>query len=361
MKCHETHFEEYIHSNNKFNIHPKLEKCYDKFPTSIGHLKNILLYGPPGVGKYTQALKIINKYSSSNLKYEKKMTVSFNKQTYFFKISDIHFEIDLSLLGCNSKLLWHEIYTQITDIVSSRVEKNGIILLKYFHDTHNELLDNFYSYMQTNITNSHCNLIFIFLTEHLSFLPEKILNCCQIIHVPRPSKSSYIKCKKNQQNRIPFKNFICGNNPDIIPNDEIGSSLKSKKTKTSVEVDIYKIKNIKSYYNEIPDTIEKQMDVNIRDKIIYFIKNQNLDNFQYITFRDLLYDILIYNTDIYECVWYVFSTLAKDKWIPKEKIDEMMKKTCEFLKYYNNNYRPIYHMEKYFLSFIHLKSSIDIK
>ena len=347
MKCHETHFEEYVHSNNEINLHPKLEKYYDKFPTTITNLKNILLYGPPGVGKYTQALKIINKYSSSNLKYEKKMTVSFNKQTYFFKISDIHFEIDLSLLGCNSKLLWHEIYTQIIDIVSSRIEKNGIILLKYFHDTHNELLDNFYSYMQTNITNNHCNLIFIFLTEHISFLPEKILNCCQIIHVPRPAKSSYIKCKKNKKNKNPIHHFIYGNNNNNTDMDE-------PKKQTVSSVDIHNIKNIKSYYNETMD--EKNMDEkNIIDKIISSIKNPS--NFEYIAFRDLLYDILIYNTDIYESVWYIFSTLVKDKWIPDEKIDEIMNKTCEFLKYYNNNYRPIYHMEKYFLSFIHLKMS----
>jgi len=70
-----------------------------------------------------------------------------------------------------------------------------------------------------------------------------------------------------------------------------------------------------------------------------------------------LYDILIYNADMYESVWYIFSTLVNDKWIPEEKIREIMNKTCEFLKYYNNNYRPIYHMEKYFLSFIYLSKT----
>ena len=123
MKFHETHFEEYISSNQKEDLHPKMNKIFQKFPSKITDLKNIIFYGPPGVGKYTQMLKSIKKYSPTELKYEKKISISFNKQQFFFKISDIHFEIDMSLLGCNSKLLWHDIYMQIIDIISAKNEK----------------------------------------------------------------------------------------------------------------------------------------------------------------------------------------------------------------------------------------------
>ena len=44
MKFHETHFEEYINSNQKLNIHPKLDKIYNRFPKSIRDLKNIIFY-----------------------------------------------------------------------------------------------------------------------------------------------------------------------------------------------------------------------------------------------------------------------------------------------------------------------------
>ena len=41
------------------------------------------------------------------LKYERKMKFNFqNKREFLIKISDIHFEIDMELLGCNAKLLW---------------------------------------------------------------------------------------------------------------------------------------------------------------------------------------------------------------------------------------------------------------
>ena len=65
MKFYETHFEEYVLENQRVNLHPKLEKIYEKFPKELSKLKNIIFYGPSGVGKYTQMLKSIKKYSPS--------------------------------------------------------------------------------------------------------------------------------------------------------------------------------------------------------------------------------------------------------------------------------------------------------
>ena len=152
MKFYETHFEEYIQENKRVNLHPKLDKIYEKFPKTLEEFKNVIFYGPSGSGKYTQMLKSIKDYSPSELKYKKKISLTYNKQQYFFKISDIHYEIDMSLLGCNSKLLWHEIYQQIIDIISAKTDKSGIIVCKYFHEIHSELLENFYSYIQLNIS-----------------------------------------------------------------------------------------------------------------------------------------------------------------------------------------------------------------
>ena len=140
MKFYETHFEEYINENNRGSLHPKLNKIYANFPKTLHELKNLIFFGPNGTGKYTQMLKSIKKYSPTELKYEKKISLTYNKQQYFFKISDIHYEVDMSLLGCNSKLLWHEIYQQIIDILSAKTDKSGIIVCKYFQDIHSELL-----------------------------------------------------------------------------------------------------------------------------------------------------------------------------------------------------------------------------
>ena len=47
---------------------------------------------------------MIKNISPSNSKYERKLDVTVNKKNYIFKISDIHYEIDMELLGCNAKV-----------------------------------------------------------------------------------------------------------------------------------------------------------------------------------------------------------------------------------------------------------------
>ncbi len=311
MKFYETHFEEYIVENNRINLHPKLETIYEKFPSTLYEFKNLIFYGPSGTGKYSQMLKSIKKYSPSELKYERKISVSCNKQQYFFKVSDIHYEIDMSLLGCNSKLLWHDIYQQIVDIVSAKSDKSGIIVCKYFHEIHSELLDNFYSYMQQN-TSLGVDIKFILLTEELSFIPDNILNCCEVINISRPTKTSYQKCIKRK----------------LTP-----------KIKTE------NITNIKllHFYNE---------DLMLQYRIICnkIINNMiNVNDLQFLKFRDILYDIFIYNLDISDCIWYILSNLVEQKLINRDSISNILLKTYGFFQYYNNNYRPIYHVENYLL------------
>jgi hypothetical protein len=319
MKFLETHFDDYIVSNKKCSLHPKLNKLYESFPSKIENLKNIIFYGPKGVGKYTQALSCIKKYSSSELKYEKRLTINSNKENFILKMSDIHFEVDMSLLGCNSKILWNDIFNQINDVVSTRVNTHGIILCKYFHKIHSELLDIFYSYMQSQ-SISRIKLIFIIITENLSFIPDNIINNSQIINIPRPKMSNYAKCFST--------------NPAVVEN------LKGIDTST-----ILNIKNIVTNINSLTNPHEC-----ICNAIIENIKNP--DKIDFLTFRDILYDILIYELDITECIWYILMTLIKDDLITDDMISNILLKTNIFFQYYNNNYRPIYHLENYMYNLI---------
>lgn len=311
MKLSGNHFEDYIKSNAEQSLHPKLSKLYDDtFPKDLKDLKNIIFYGPKGVGKYTQMLTAIKRYSHSNLKYEKKISVSFNKSVYFFKISDIHFEIDMSILGCNSKLLWNEIYNQIIDIILAKSNNIGIIVCKYFQEIHSELLETFYSYMQTNCIFTNIQLSFILISEDISFIPENILNCCKIIHVPRPSRLNYNRCTKLKLDK------------NIQLND------------------ITNIKTIQASLKQItqPHTV-------ICDKILYSILH--IEEMKFINMRDNLYDIFIYNLNVPECVWYILNKLIREQRLKTKDMSSVLLKTYTFLQYYNNNYRPIYHLENY--------------
>ena len=309
MKFLESHFEEYTNEVEKMNLHPKLQKCYSHFPDRIDKLGNLIFYGPSGVGKYSQMLHSIKKYSPTDLKYEKKLSLTYDKKQYFFKISDIHYEIDMSLLGCNSKLLWHDIYQQIVDILSAKSNKTGIIVCKDFHNIHSELLENFYSYIQDN-NSLLVNIKYILLSEEVSFIPDSILNCCEIINISRPTKVSYTKCSKQK-----------------LPNDiKIENIVNIKYLHTGINELMYP-------YKIICDKIIKEM--------------IDIDDLKFLKFRDLLYDIFIYNLDITDCIWYILTNLSKANKIKTKDMSEILLKTYNFLKYYNNNYRPIYHLESY--------------
>lgn len=330
MKFYESHYDEYIKSVNKYNIHDELIPLYNKFPKNIRDFDNIIIYGSPGIGKYSQILYFLKKYSPSELKYEKKITVRTEKQEYNYHISDIHYEIDMACLGCNSKLLWHEIYFQIVDIISVNPDKIGIIVCKNFHKINSELLDIFYSYIQhynTKITN--IQIKFVLMTEHVSFIPYNILNVCKIIGIKRPLKKCYEKMivdKKTNEFPIEKKDNI-KKMLELIDTDNI---INIKELNSFTEIDTS---------NEIPKDI------------FNIICNQIIDNINkheehdFLKFRDSLYDILIYNLDMVECLFYILSHFIESSNIKPKDITDIMIKSYSFLKYYNNNYRPIYHLE----------------
>ena len=304
------HFEQYTSSINKYNFHPKL-KITEKVPDDIKELKNIIIYGPDGIGKYSQSLKLIEKYSPSLLKYEKKVTIQSTKDVHYLKISDVHYEVDFFLLGCNSKTLWFEIYQHIVDIVSSKGNKHGIILCKNFHKIHNDLLEIFYSYMQTNFYSSIV-IHFIFLTDDLSFIPDSIVNRCDVINIPRPAKSIYSKCKTTCSNEC----------------------IKSLKGET--------IDCEKTICNQIVHNIVHYNELNLSKT------------------RSCLYDIFVYNLNVETCIWNILNSLIHSNHIKKENIAELLKYTISFFQYYNNNYRPIYHIELFIYRLISSIHGISI-
>ena len=79
----------------------------------------------------------------------KKITCFSEKGDYTYKMSDIHFEIDMSLLGCNAKQLFNDIFIQIIEIIAVKPDKKTYtILCKAIRNTHIELLELFYNYIQ---------------------------------------------------------------------------------------------------------------------------------------------------------------------------------------------------------------------
>lgn len=355
MKYYETTYDEYLTSVEQYNLHHELNDIYNKMPKCINKFDNTIIYGAPGIGKYSQTLKILKKYSGSDLKYDKKITVQNDKNQYTFRISDIHYEIDMSLLGCNSKTLWHDIYLQIVDIISVKSEKIGIIVCKNFHKISSDLLEVFYSYVQQYNDSSTIQLKYIIVAESISFIPSNIINAFRRIQIKRPEMEKYNGLlMHNQQLQTTIigphdfirriNSIVDSKNPQIPNKGEACKQLLNRISHTNILnlKEMHALKLVKNetelpndVFNIICDTIIKEI--------------TSIDKVSFTGFRDALYDILTYNLEVAECIWYILMDLIVNEKIMEKDISDIMTKTHSFLKYYNNNYRPIYHLENMLL------------
>ena len=325
MKFFETRFDEYVLTCATHNFHPKLKLMFDRFPEQLQNLKHIIIYGPSGVGKYTQSLNIVSRYSPSGLKYEKKTIIPYSngKNNYVCKLSDVHYEVDMSLLGCNAKTLWHDIYNHIVDIIGGTSHKTGIILCKNMHTVDHDLLDALYSYMQNSCRNQTIQLRYIFITESVSFLPTNIVQCCEIIPVPKPRVAS-------------IRKHVRGHNPGIS-DDMISRNI-----------------NLKSLYSFTSHGQLEVFEIIVRN-IVTFVTG-GIERVVFSDLRECIYDLFVYDANIHVCMWSVLSTLITGNYIDNQNIDACIEHTFELFKLYNNNYRPIYHVESYLyklMSLIH--------
>ena len=351
MKFFESHYDEYIREVDRVSLQPNVKKIISSFPRDITKLPNIIFYGPGGVGKYSHALYLISKYSPSRLKYEKRMAVSYNKDTFFIKISDIHFEVDMALLGCNSKHIWNEIYNQINDIVSSRSNTTAFIMCKNFQKIHSELLETFYSYMHND--NEFVCLKYIIISDHISFIPDNVIQRCKMIPFKRPTMNAYNKCLFGDATTSHSIVSLIGPHSTATATAPAASDAYQVIKKTPIRItskfDLDKITNIKALKANITELIDPHE--NICNSLIDIILSPS-SHLKFDALRDILYDLLIYDINIQECVWFIIEKLVKNGSLRPEHMDDIMIKMFVFFQYFNNNYRPIYHLENFILVLI---------
>ena len=322
-------FIDYINNYDKTNIHKKYTDFFNSLDNDLDNITHFIFYGPPGSGKYSSALKLIEKYSNSNLKYEKKMIITSNKNEHIIKISDIHYEINMENLTCNPKTLFNDIYINIIDSIQVQENRKGIILCKNFHLIDNELLEVFYSYMQKKLINNF-TVKFIILTDHLSFINKNILNISKILYFNKLSNSNYYKMAN-----IANKKFLTSNKNEDINITELNN------------IEILKVLELKANNLTIFQVHKLLCDTIINDII-------NYDQLNYVNFRNKLYDLLTYNLNINECIYYIVNQIINKNNLDSCFIANIYVKTCLFFKYYNNNYRPIYHLENYLYTLINI-------
>tara|TARA_Y100000741_G_scaffold252347_1_gene194118 strand:+ start:1361 stop:2263 length:903 start_codon:yes stop_codon:yes gene_type:complete len=263
---------------------------------------NLILYGPPGSGKYYQALYYLKQFSPTQLKYESKVLIPYNKDNLLYRISDIHIEIDIELLGCQAKSLWNTIYKYINNMTFLHNEL--FILCKNFHLINDDLYDIFDCYMQKNYYKE-TKIHYILITQTVSNIHDRILNKCSILNIPRPQKTPL------QQNmKVKYKEYT-----HLI-------ELKH-------ETIIYGKHTIAALCEII---IHKQTTIQ--------------------TIRNKLYDLLKYNIPLWDFIHVMIQRLNESKLLTSDNCLEVYALIYKTIKLHNNNYREIFHLESLVVNLI---------
>ena len=67
-------FIDYINNFDKTNINKKHNDFFNSLDNNLDNITHFIFYGPPGSGKYSTALKLIEKYSNSRKSWKPKLT-----------------------------------------------------------------------------------------------------------------------------------------------------------------------------------------------------------------------------------------------------------------------------------------------
>ena len=284
-------YNEIINENSTYTFNKDLLQLLKNDTDDI--FINYIFFGPPCSYKYKNALKLLQHFSPSNLKYEKKLHINLTKTEFYIKISDIHYEIDVENFIYNSKSLWNEIYHIIYNSIASSPIKKGYIVFRNFDKINYDLLDLLYNYMQKELFST-LNIKYIIITECVSFIPMKIINICKILNFAKLSKKNiHSLCNKN--NKLFFKKM---------------NNTTKDNTLVSTKVD--------TIYNKVNNpNIFTHLDISNNMKYIEqhsaicntYINLITNNNYNITNIRTLLYDILINHLNSHECFFYIIQSL----------------------------------------------------
>jgi hypothetical protein len=137
------------------------------------------------------------------------------------------------------------------------------------------------------------------------------------------------------------------------PNDDIYYDY----LKVSRDIDKSLLLNLKE--NKLLNSLKDDQEIpdDIFDIICGQIKNK-MDNFKRTTlseFREQIYDILVYNLDFVEVLWEILSQYVQEDVIKSSDLEQIIEPIYGQIKQYNNNYRPIYHLENILLNIVKIK------
>ena len=172
-------------------FHPDIISYLDAFPTSVAEMPSLIISGPQAAGKRTLGLVVVAGFSPSAMRYEKKLYIGEaprrQEDVPCMPMSDIHFEVDMSLPCFGNKAGWASAHKAIVDAVEIRRHKYAFVMCTHFHLADRDLIRGFSNFMDSGVDG--VNLRYILVTEHYSRLPLEIRQMAHRIAVPVPPRT----------------------------------------------------------------------------------------------------------------------------------------------------------------------------
>lgn len=88
--------------------------------------------------------------------------------------------------------------------------------------------------------------------------------------------------------------------------------------------------------------------------IPHIVENNEWSLFQW---REKLYELLILNDNIHDCFAYLIQCLVENGYLKIDQMDSFFSHYADIMEKYNNNYRTIYHLERFIVYIRNLKTT----
>ena len=272
---------------------------------------------------------------NGSIPHEHVIPVETSKIVYNMRISEIHYEVDVMVLGCNHRQLWDDIFVKIYDIVRAKPpgRRFGTVVVRGFQHVHPDLHDVFYGYMQRMRHDLTVDISFYIQTSCVSFIHRSILDACEHVNVAKRYN-------------------------DMV---EIGRTISAQSSPLRKSLSSSKMKGLIDCGAEGPsEPLVSRVHEKACDELIHYVlEDHRCTKNVMFNVRDKLYNIMFLYLDMHKSMWYVVCRLSEEIQADDETMFRMTDAYVRCFNGFNTNYRPIYHLERFVVCLLRIAHFTD--
>jgi len=146
--------------------------------------EDLIVYGTNGSNKEEVVGSYLESISPSGLKYERKLVCETSRSQFFVRVSDIHYSLDLNLLGPAGLVMWNCIIDRIRESIAASGKREGLVVCYSVEGYSAETLDAIGQCLG-DLMGRTVRVFFWFITSSMCCLPRRIAECCAVHRIPQ--------------------------------------------------------------------------------------------------------------------------------------------------------------------------------